>query len=163
MADKKRVDLEMELIRAGGSLAAKKGVDHLLFISDLPLTEEMIKARSPARRKLVQAVTSESQRAVYDAMGWRALLLPAYDLPRHEKFKFALVAGMAQGWFQGGEVVLAMVAKTAASYPDSLMLVTVGEETETSTSFMAGAAAQIPSQVTDAVLSLAMSIAEEGW
>lgn len=163
MSDKKRVDLELALIRAGGTLAAKKEVDHLLFISDLPLSDEMIKARSPARKKLVQAVTSESQRAVYDAMGWRALLLPAYDLPRHEKFKVALVGGMAKGWFQKGETVLAMVSKAAASYPDSLMLVTVGEESETSTSFMAGAAAEIPSQVMNAVLSLALSIAEEGW
>ena len=153
----------MGLIKSGVSLASKKAVDHLLFISDLPLTEEMMKSRSPARKKLVQAVTSESQRAVYDAMGWKALLLPAYDLPRHEKFKVALVGGMARGWFMQGEVVLAMVSKNAASYPDSLMLVTVGEEAEASTAFMAGAAARIPSQVMDAVLSLAMSIAEEGW
>ncbi len=163
MADKKNADLELGLIKAGVSLASKKDVDHLLFISDLPLTEEMMKSRSPARKKLVQAVTSESQRAVYDAMGWKALLLPAYDLPRHEKFKVALVGGMARGWFLQNETVLTMVAKNAASYPDSIMLVRVGEDTESATNFMAGSAAKIPSQVLDAVLSLSMSIAEEGW
>lgn len=163
MADKKNADLELGLIKAGVSLASKKDVDHLLFISDLPLTEEMMKSRSPARKKLVQAVTSESQRAVYDAMGWKALLLPAYDLPRHEKSKVALVGGMARGWFLQNETVLTMVAKNAASYPDSMMLVRVGEDNESATNFMAGSAAKIPSQVLDAVLSLAMSIAEEGW
>lgn len=163
MSERKTIDLELELVRTAAALATKKEVDHLLFITDLPPTDDMIKVRSAARKKLVQAVTSESQQAVYETMGSTSLLLPAYDLPRHEKFKIALVAGLAQGVFKKGETVLALVARSAASYPDTLMLVTVEEEESGSTSFNVGGAARIPSQVMEAVLSIAMSVAEEGW
>ncbi len=48
--------LQEELILAGAAMAAKKEIDHLLYIGDLPLPEELVKARSTARKKLVQAV-----------------------------------------------------------------------------------------------------------
>ncbi len=162
MTEKKK-PLDLELIRAGVSLAGKKEVDHLLFVSDLPPTEEMIKARSPVRKKLIQAVTSESQRAIHDAMGTKALLLPAYELPLHEKTKIAIATGMSEGWFEKGQIMVALVARRAASYPDSVILVTIGEPGDPSTPMMFAHATDVPSQLIEAVLSLAMSIAEEGW
>ncbi len=159
----KRKTMDLELIRAGVSLAGKKEADHLLFISDLPPTEDMIKTRSPVRKKLIQAVTSESQRAVYDAMGTRSLLLPAYELPAHEKTKIAIASGMSEGWFEQGQLLVALVARRSASYPDSLSVVTIGEPGDPSTPMMFEHASHVPSQLIERVLSLAMSIAEEGW
>jgi len=163
MTDKKKLDFGLELIRAGVSLAGKKEVDHLLFISDLPPTDDMIKSRSPVRKKLIHAVTSESQRVVYDAIGAKALLLPAYDLSPDEKIKIAMAAGMSGGWFKMGEVVVALISKTAAAYPDALTVVTVGDSKDQLSSLMLEKAVDIPSQVMEAVLELALSIAEAGW
>ena len=159
----KKAALDVEFVKTGISLAAKKDVHHLLFVSDLPPTEEMVKARSPVRKKIIHAVTSEAQKAVLDAMGCRALILPAYELPPHEKTKIAIAAGMSEGWFKQGETVIALVARRAASLPDTMILLRVGAPSDPSTPLMLEYASRIPSQVLEAVLSLAMSIAEEGW
>ncbi len=159
----KKTSIQGELIRAGISLAGKKEVAHVLYVSDVPPTEEMVKPRSPVRKKFVHAVTSEAQKKVLDAMGCRALILPAYELPPHEKTKIAIATGMSEGWFQQGEVMVALVARRAASYPDTIVLLTVGEPSDPSTPLMLEFASRIPSQVLEAVLSLGMSIAEEGW
>ena len=156
---------QAELIRAAGSLANKKEIDHLLYIGDLPLPEELIKAKSPARRKMVQAVTSESQRQVVEAMGITTISLPIYDMARPEKFKIALVGGIAKGLFKDGEAVLGMTSRRPASFPDSLLLVTIGEEGPDSvdTGFGVVGTERIPSTVLESVIDLAVSISVEGW
>ena len=88
--------VQEELLRAAVSMLAKKEFHHLLYIGDLPLPEELVKAKSMARKKLVQAVTSDAQRQLVEAMGIQALSLPTYDIARPERFKMALVGGIAK-------------------------------------------------------------------
>src|ERR1043165_1272944 len=104
-----------EIIRAAVALASKASVDHLLYVGDLPLPEEVFRGKPRARKKLVQAVVGESQRALIEADGIPVLPLPEYDLGRAEKLKLALVSGIARGIYREGEVVIGLLARKPAS------------------------------------------------
>jgi hypothetical protein len=157
--------LQEELILAACSMATKKEIDHLLYIGDLPLSEELVKARSTARKKLVQAVASDVQRAVIEAMGIPTISLPTFDMARAERFKIALVVGIAKSLFKDGEVVLGMLGRRPTSYPDSLLMVTIGADAENSpdTGFGVVGTSRIPSSILENLIDLAMQIAVDGW
>ena len=91
---------QADVIRAAVALAARPSVDHLLYVGDLALPEELFRGKPRARKRLVQAVVSENQRDVIEASGVRVLPLPDYDLGRPEKLKIALVSGIARGFFE---------------------------------------------------------------
>jgi DNA integrity scanning protein DisA with diadenylate cyclase activity len=160
---------QAELVRAAVSLAAKKAFAHLLHIGDLSLPEELVHVRG-LRKKLVQAVTSETQRAAVEAAGGRALTIPPYDLSRQEKLKLALLAGIATGTFRDGDLVVALVGRNPTHWPDSILLVTVGGK-KSRTAMGEGGNTwfemlqddRISNQVLGSVLDLAISIAVEGW
>ena len=157
--------VQSELIRAACALVAKKEFDHLLYIGDMPLSEELVKAKSVARKKLVQAVASEVQRGLIESMGITTISLPSYAMPRPEKFKIALVGGIAKGLFNSGEVVLGMLSRRPTAYPDTLLVVTIGDEGPNSvdTGFGVVGTERIPSTVLETLIDLAVSISVEGW
>ena len=157
--------VQEELIRAACALAAKKEFNHLLYIGDLPLSEDLVKAKSTARKKLVQAVASDVQRELIEAMGTPTISLPSYSMPRPEKFKIALVGGIAKGLFVAGEVVLGMLTRRPTAYPDTLLVVTIGDEGPNSvdTGFGVVGTERIPSTVLETLIGLAVSISVEGW
>jgi DNA integrity scanning protein DisA with diadenylate cyclase activity len=153
---------QLDIIRAGIALANKPGVDHLLYVGDLPLPEETFRGKPQARKKLMQAVVSVSQRAVIEAAGIPVLPLPEYDLGRPEKLKIALVSGIARGIYKEGDVVIALLARKPAAMPDSILAVTVGlEDDDGSFGFLQ--AEGVSAGVMDALLDLAVSIGVEGW
>jgi diadenylate cyclase len=154
--------LQAEFMRVAIQLAAHRSVDHILYVCDLPLAEEVIPERSRARRKLVQGVTTEAQRQVVEAMGVRTVLIPSYDLPRHEKFKIALVGGIAAEIFAEGDTVLGLTGRSPTSFPDTLMLSAVGKR-HSDSPFSLVADVRIPSPVLEALFSLAVAVAVEGW
>ena len=151
-----------EIIRAAVALAAKSSVDHLLYVGDLPLPEETFRGKPRARKKLVQAVVGMSQREVIEAAGIPVLPLPDYDLGRPEKLKIALVSGIARGLYKEGDVVVGLLARKPAAMPDSILVVTVGQEEEDG-SFGFLQAEGVSAGVMDALLELAVSIGVEGW
>lgn len=157
--------IQTELLRAAAALVAKKEFDHLLYIGDLPLPEELVKAKSTARKKLVQAVTSEAQRQLIQAMGIETLSMPVYDIARPERFKIALVGGIAKGLFKDGQVVLGAIGRNPTSYPDSLMAVMIGGDDGDSvdTGFGVVGTDRIPSTILESVIDLAVEIARDGW
>ena len=156
--------LQSDLIAAAAAMAAKKEIDHLLYVGDLPLPEDLVKARSTARKKLVQAVSSEAQRQVIEAMGIPTIALPVFDMARAERFKIALVGGLAKGIFKNGEVVLGILGRRPASYPDSLFIVTIGSDAESiDTGFQVVGTSRVPSTILETLIDLAMSIAVDGW
>lgn len=157
--------VQVELLRAAATMVVKKEFDHLLYIGDLPLPEDIVKAKSTARRKLVQAVTSEVQRQVIEAMGIETLAMPTYDIARPERFKMALVGGIAAGVFKDADVVLGVLGRTPTSYPDTMMLVTIGSDNENSmhTGFGVVGTDRIPSTILESVFDLAVEIAVDGW
>jgi len=151
-----------EIIRAAVALAAKTSVDHLLYVGDMPLPEETFRGKPRARKKLVQAVVGVSQREVIEAAGIPVLPLPDYDLGRPEKLKIALVSGIARGLYKEGDVVVGLLARKPAAMPDSILVVTVGQEEEDG-SFGFLQAEGVSAGVMDALLELAVSIGVEGW
>ncbi|HEY2730235.1 MAG TPA: diadenylate cyclase [Polyangia bacterium] len=153
---------QLEIIRAAVALANKPSIDHLLYVGDLPLPEEMFRGKPRARKKLVQAVVGPSQRSVIEQSGIPVLPLPEYDLGRPEKLKIALVSGIARGIYKEGDVVLGLLARKPAAFPDSILLVTVGQE-EGDGSFGFLQAEGVSAGVMDALIDLAVSIGVEGW
>jgi hypothetical protein len=152
----------LDIAKAAVALASKPGIDHLLYVGDLPLPEEVFRGKPRARKKLVQAVVGESQRALIEAEGIPVLPLPEYDLGRAEKLKIALVSGIARGIYREGEVVIGLLARKPASLPDSILTVTVGQEDDDG-SFGFLQAEGVSAGVMDALLELAVSIGVEGW
>jgi DNA integrity scanning protein DisA with diadenylate cyclase activity len=151
-----------EIIRAAVALATKSNVDHLLYVGDLPLPEETFRGKPRARKKLVQAVVGLSQREVIEAAGIPVLPLPDYDLGRPEKLKIALVSGIARGLYKEGDVVVGLLARKPAAMPDSILVVTVGQEEEDG-SFGFLQAEGVSAGVMDALIELAVSVGVEGW
>jgi diadenylate cyclase len=153
---------QLDIIRAAVALASKPSVDHLLYVGDLPLPEELFRGKPRARKKLVQAVVGVSQREVIERSGIPVLPLPEYDLGRPEKLKIALVSGIARGIYREGDVVVGLLARKPAAMPDSILVVTVGQE-EGDGSFGFLQAEGVSAGVMDALIDLAVSIGVEGW
>ena len=152
----------MELIKVAVSLAQKRTFDHLLYVGDIPLPEEVFRGKSRARKKLVQAVVSEAQRAVVEATGVPVIPLPQYDLGRPEKLKLALVSGIARGLYAEGDVVVALLSARPVGKPDSILLVNVGpDEEDVGFGFMGTEGVQ--PEILEALIDLAVTIGVEGW
>ena len=155
---------QLEIIKAALSLASKRSIDHLLYIGDLPLPEEAFRGKPKARKKMVQAIVSEAQRAVVLASGVPVIALPQYDLDRAEKLKLAIVSGIARGMYSEGDVVVALLARRPASLPDSILVVPVGpEDGEGAGAFSFLQAEGVSAEVIDALIDLAVTIGVEGW
>jgi len=153
---------QTEIIRAAVALASRASVDHLLYVGDLPLPEDVFRGHGRARKKLAQAVVGPSQRELIEAKGVPVLPLPEYDLGRPEKLKIALVSGIARGLYKEGDVVVSLLARKPAAMPDSILVVTVGQEEEDG-SFGFLQAEGVSAGVMDALIELAVSIGVEGW
>lgn len=159
---KAAASIYLETIKAAVALASKSAFDHLLCVSDHPVPEELFKGHPKARKKLSQAVASTSQRALIEGRGIPVLPVPEFDLGRTEKMKLAIVAGIARGLFREGDVVVGLLARTSAAHPDSILVVTVGEEVQGG-SFSFLQAQGVSAGVFDALFDLAVRIGVEGW
>jgi len=153
---------QTDIIRAAVALASKSSVDHLLYVGDLPLPDDVFRGHARARKKLAQAVVGPSQREIIEAKGVPVLPLPEYDLGRPEKLKIALVSGIARGLYKEGDVVVSLLSRKPAALPDSILVVTVGQEEEDG-SFGFLQAEGVSAGVMDALIDLAVSIGVEGW
>jgi len=153
---------ETDIIKAAIALIRKPSIDHLLYVGDRLLPDEVFRGKPAARRKLVQAVVSPAQRQVVEAAGITVLPLPEYDLGRPERLKIALVSGIARGIYKEGDVVVGLLSRKPASMPDSILVVTVGQEDDEG-SFGFLQADGVSAGVMDALIDLAISIGVEGW
>lgn len=153
---------QVELLRAALALASKRTIDHLLYIGDLPLPEEAFRGKPRARKKLAQAVVSEAQRGVIEALGIPVIALPQYDLGRTEKLKLAIVSGIARGLYREGDVLIALLTLRPASLPDSILMITVGPDDEDGAFGFLNARGVAP-EVLDALIDLAVTVGVEGW
>ncbi|HXI59765.1 MAG TPA: diadenylate cyclase [Polyangia bacterium] len=153
---------QTDIIRAAIALVTKPHADHLLYVGDLLLPDDAFRGKPKARKKLVQAVVSPSQRPVVEAAGIPVIPLPDYDLGRPEKLKLALVGGIARGIYKEGDVVVGLLSRHPTSMPDSILVVTVGQDDDDG-SFGFLQAEGVSAGVMDALLDLAVSIGVEGW
>jgi len=154
--------IHLETIRAAVALADRPAFHHLLYVGDLELPEAAFRGRPRARKKLAQAIASPVQRELIEASGVPVLALPEYDLGRAEKMKLAVVSGIARGLYAEGDVVVGLLARAPAAMPDSILVVTVGQD-EQEGSFAFLQAQGVSAGVMDALLDLAIQIGIEGW
>jgi hypothetical protein len=155
-------NLHNDLIKAAVSLASKRTFDHLLYVGDLLLPEEVFRGRSGARKKLVQAVVSEAQRAVVESSGVKVIPLPQYDLGRAEKLKLAIVSGIARGYYEEGDVVVALLSGRPVAKPDSILMVNVGPDDE-AVGFGFLRSDGVSPEILESLIDLAVTIGVEGW
>lgn len=160
-----------EMLRAAGALAARSQYRRLLWVSDLPVPEELLALRGAARKKLLRAVTTEPRRAktATAATGKAghdespAVVLPPYDMTRSEKLRLALIGGIGQGLLAAGDVVLALVSRSPRAWPESLTVTQVGAGFEEE-ALAHGLEWELgPPQVVEAVLQLAVEVGALGW
>ena len=155
--------LDREFLKSVLTLSAKAEVDHLLYVSDLPLTTAELRGR-PLKKKIVYAVTEDRLAEARRKQGYVAVTVPPYDYSRVEKVKVALVAAMTAGLFKDGENVLCLTGRSGAKAPDTLVKLTIGRGFEEKAAIDAmGLGAEFSSQVVEALVSLAMAIGHEGF
>jgi DNA integrity scanning protein DisA with diadenylate cyclase activity len=145
------------------SLVAKPEVDHLLYVSDVPITPQDLRGR-PIKKKLCYAVTEDRLAEHLRKIGHRCVVVPPYDYSRVEKVKVALVAAMTANMFADGESVLCLTGRSGSKTPDTLVKLTIGRGFEEKVAIdTVGLGAEFSSQVVEALVSLAMAIGHEGF
>jgi DNA integrity scanning protein DisA with diadenylate cyclase activity len=138
-------------------------VDHLLLVSDVPLSPEMLRGR-PLKTKLVYAVSEERLAHALRRQGYTCVTVPPYDYSRLEKVKVALVAAMTANVLADGENVLCLTGRSGARTPDTLIRLQIGRGFEEKAAIdTIGLGAEFSSQVVEALVSLAMAIGHEGF
>jgi diadenylate cyclase len=155
--------LDRTFLKAVISLAAKPEVDHLLYVSDVPVPSADLRGR-PLKKKLVYAVTEERLAETLRKQGYRCVTVPPYDYSRVEKVKVALVAAMTANVFTDGEAVLCLTGRSGSKSPDTLVKLQIGRGFEEKIAIdTVSLGAEFSSQVVEALVSLAMAIGHEGF
>lgn len=151
--------IDREFLRSALALASRAEIDHLLLVSDYPLSAEDLRGRS-LRRKLIYAVTSDNLARDLREEGFRAVVIPSYEYSRTERTKVALVA--AASAFRQRDVVLCVTGHRRSI--DTMIKVEVGSDTEDALSIEAlRLPAEFNPQVVEQVLALALAIGQEGF
>ena len=107
MADSK---LDREFLRSILTLAARPAVDHLMLVSDIPLSKDELRGR-PIKKKIIYAVSEEQLAQTLRKQGYVCVTVPPYDYSRFEKIKVALVAAQSEGLVRDGDTVLALAGR----------------------------------------------------
>lgn len=157
MADLGRFD--REFLRAVLALASKGEVDHLLYISDHPLSAEDLRGR-PLKKKLIYAVSHDALADELRDRGFTAVVIPDYEYSRLEAVKVALVA--AAGLVKEGETILCLTGEGKS--PDTLLKLRAGTkfDEELSLESMQLGPEHDP-QVFEQVVRLALEVGQEGF
>src|SRR5690242_2063303 len=159
MADSK---LDREFLRSILTLAARPAVDHLLLVSDVPLSKEL--RGRPIKRKIIYAVSEDRLAQALRKQRYACVTVPPYDYSRIEKVKVALVAAVTANALRDGEDVLCLTGRTGARLPDTVVRLQIGRGFEEKASIdTQGLGAEFSSQVVEALVSLAMAIGHEGF
>ncbi|MBI5544038.1 MAG: DNA integrity scanning protein DisA nucleotide-binding domain protein [Deltaproteobacteria bacterium] len=162
MADVSKFD--REFLRSVLTLAGKSDVDHLLFISDHPLSTGDMRGR-PLKKKLIYAVTSDKAAEDLKAQHYQAVAIPSYGYARVEKVKVALIAAASENLLKEGETVLCLTGHGEARAVDTLIKINFGEELEDQvvTVDAMNLGSDFNSQVVEALIQLAMEVGQQGY
>lgn len=155
---------DREFLRAVLTLAGKSEVDHLLFISDHPMSAAEMRGR-PLKKKLIYAVTDDKLAEDLRAQRYQAVVIPSYDYARVEKVKVALVAAASENFVKESETVLCLTGRADARTIDTLIKIKFGEQLEDQAVAIdaMGLGAEFNSQVVEALVQLAMQVGQQGY
>jgi diadenylate cyclase len=155
--------LDREFLRSILTLAARPAVDHLLLVSDIPLSKDELRGR-PIKKKIIYAVSEEQMAQTLRKQGYRCVTVPPYDYSRIEKVKVALVAAVTADALRDGEDVLCLTGRTGSRLPDTVVRLQIGRGFEEKASIdTQGLGDEFSPQVVEALVALAMAIGHEGF
>lgn len=131
------------------------GVDALSDQDILKDVAKRTKVILVARNKMTFEQASEVAKNV--------LLIPNVKLTRMGQVKIALLVALSQGLIKIGDSVVCLSGQTDLGYMDTLMLLEIGQEFEImATPESETFSDQIPSEVFDTLLNMAIELAHEG-
>jgi DNA integrity scanning protein DisA with diadenylate cyclase activity len=162
MSDATRLD--REFLRTALKLAASPDVDHLLCVSDHPLSPTDMRGR-PIKRKVVYGVTDDKIAKRLTAQKYRCVRVPHYDYTRVEKLKVSLVAAVSEGLFKDGETVLCLTGRSDGLVMDTLIRVIIGSKFEDDTLDLSAVKMTdgLNSQLLETIIQLALDIGQDGY
>jgi DNA integrity scanning protein DisA with diadenylate cyclase activity len=162
MGDVTRFD--RDFLRAALTLASKPGVDHLLCVTDHPLSPADMRGR-PIKKKLIYGVTDDALVKQLGSHKYRAVRVPHYDYTRVEKMKVALVAAVSAGMLKNGETVLCLTGRSDGLVMDTLIKIVIGSGFEDEQLDLSSL--KLPdgfnSQVVEAIIQIALEVGQEGY
>jgi DNA integrity scanning protein DisA with diadenylate cyclase activity len=134
----------------------------VLIICAGPVDPEKIK---PIKKKLVYAVPYLHVVERLQAEGYDAVPLPGLTTARMDRLKAALVGAMSAGHLEPGDNVLCAMSREESGGPiDTLIHLTAGDIDEERTSLaVTSVASDIPPQLLEVVVDLALRIGREGY
>lgn len=155
---------EREFLRSILALASRSEVNHLLYVSDHPLSEGDLRGRR-LKSKLIYAVTNEQLADLLRAQKYQAVVIPSYDYARVEKVKVALVAAASERYVKEGDLLLCLTGHGESKVIDTLIKLKFGEKLEDQeiTIDAMNLGSEFNSQVVEALVHLAMAIGQEGY
>jgi DNA integrity scanning protein DisA with diadenylate cyclase activity len=154
---------DREFLRTILSLATKDAVDHLLMVTDVPLTTDDLRGRR-IKSKLLYAVASEKVADRLRKRGFRAVLIPPYEFAPIEKAKVAIVAGVSAGHLQEDELVMCAITRTGTRNVDLLLKLTIGQSLDEQGSIdTLNLPKEFNSQVVESIVSLALAVGHQGF
>jgi DNA integrity scanning protein DisA with diadenylate cyclase activity len=153
--------LDREFLKSALTLASQPDVDHLLYISDVPISPADLRGRK-CRKKLVYAVTLEGLASELSRKE-KVVSIPAYDYSRTERIKMAVVSALAQGQFKEGDVVLCVTGRIGRGI-DTMMTMRIGGSLDDRVAIEGVKLGdEFNSQVVDALIQLALQIGQDGF
>jgi diadenylate cyclase len=161
MAEYTRFD--RDFLRTTLTLAGREPVDHLLFITDVPLTTDDLRGRR-LKNKLVYALPTEKVADRLRKRGFRAVTIPRYEFAPVEKAKIAIVSGVSAGFFKEDELVLCAITRTGTRNVDMVLKLRIGQALDDQ---MVIDTLNLPSdfnsQVVESIVRLALAVGHQGY
>jgi len=156
------VKLEVDFFSAATDLAKRADVNHLVWVMDIPIPEEILKVRG-LKKKIVIATTKEALNNEYSEQEFSGIVLPAFPYSRHEKIQVAIGAGMSKKIFKNGEIAIFLTGRYHCEKVDTLFKVRIGEDIDQRISYeFLKPSSGIPAQLTEMLLNLSMEIGQHG-
>lgn len=154
---------DREFLRTILSLTARDAVDHLIFVTDVPLTSDDLRGRR-VKSKLIYAFDSDREAERMRKRGFHAVTIPPYEFAPFEKAKVAVVAGMSAGILKDDQIVLCAITRPGSRNVDMLLKLRVGRSLDEEVPIDA---LNLPEgfnrQVAEAIVSLALAIGHQGY
>lgn len=154
---------DRELVKAALQMAAKQDVEFLLYVSDQALPAAEV-ARKKLKRKLIYAVSSPNLVAALVEEGYPVVVLPPFVYTRQERVKVSILNAVSQDLLHPGDRIICMTGRVPGKTIDTIMRIRIGEESEErSASSLVDLAEDIPTQLLETVVALAIKIGQEGY
>lgn len=155
--------IDKELVKSALGIATKKDVDWLLCVCDAPLPVAEVK-RKRLTKKIIYAVSAQSLAAPLIAQGFHTVVLPPFVYTRQERVKVSILNAIAQDIVKPGEQVLCVTGRVPGRSIDTAMRISIGEESEERMSMnLVDLAEDLPTQLLEICIELAMKIGQEGY